>query len=75
MLIKEFLNGANHPKKSLGQHFLTNPAYISKIADAAQISTDEPVIEIGPGAASLTEELVRRSKRLKVIEFDAQAAM
>ncbi|MDR2400701.1 MAG: 16S rRNA (adenine(1518)-N(6)/adenine(1519)-N(6))-dimethyltransferase RsmA [Deferribacteraceae bacterium] len=74
MLIKKYLDSARRPKKQLGQHFLTNPAYIAKIADTAQIARDTPVIEIGPGAASLTEELLRRTERLKVIEFDRDAA-
>jgi 16S rRNA (adenine1518-N6/adenine1519-N6)-dimethyltransferase len=73
LFIKEFLN-TSYPKKGLGQHFLTNPAYIAKIADAARITPDTPVIEIGPGAASLTAELLHRSKRVKVIEFDREAA-
>jgi 16S rRNA (adenine1518-N6/adenine1519-N6)-dimethyltransferase len=74
LLTKEFLAASNRPKKSLGQHFLTNPAYINKIADAAGITAETPVIEIGPGAAGLTEELLRRTKLLTAIEFDRDAA-
>jgi 16S rRNA (adenine1518-N6/adenine1519-N6)-dimethyltransferase len=73
LLIKDFLEAA-HPKKRLGQHFLTNPAYVRKIADSALITPETPVLEIGPGAAALTEELTRRTERLTVIEFDRDAA-
>jgi 16S rRNA (adenine1518-N6/adenine1519-N6)-dimethyltransferase len=74
LLIREFLEGSNSPKKRLGQHFLTNTAYIRKIVDAAKVESQTPVAEIGPGTGSLTSELALRTERLKVIEFDSDAA-
>ncbi len=59
-----------HPKKSLGQNFLTDPHYLRKIVDAAQVGAADQVLEIGPGLGHLTRELVARAGRLVVIELD-----
>ena len=59
-----------HPKKSLGQNFLTDPHYLRKIVDAAQVSPVDHVLEIGPGKGHLTRELAARAGRLIVIELD-----
>jgi 16S rRNA (adenine1518-N6/adenine1519-N6)-dimethyltransferase len=59
-----------HPKKSLGQNFLTDPHYLRKIADAAQVTAVDQVLEIGPGLGHLTRELVAQAGRLVVIELD-----
>jgi 16S rRNA (adenine1518-N6/adenine1519-N6)-dimethyltransferase len=58
------------PKKSLGQNFLTDPHYLRKIIDAAQVSDQDLVLEIGPGLGHLTRELAARARRLIVIELD-----
>jgi 16S rRNA (adenine1518-N6/adenine1519-N6)-dimethyltransferase len=63
-------------RKSLGQHFLTDRRILERIANAAELTGHETVIEIGPGRGSLTEFLVPRAKRLVLIEYDrALAAM
>jgi 16S rRNA (adenine1518-N6/adenine1519-N6)-dimethyltransferase len=54
----------------LGQHFLKDPYYLRRVADAAHLGPDDQVIEIGPGLGHLTNELVLRSKRLIAIELD-----
>lgn len=59
-----------HPKRSLGQNFLTDPYYVRRIVDAAQINAGDQVLEIGPGLGHLTRELVARAGRLVVIELD-----
>jgi 16S rRNA (adenine1518-N6/adenine1519-N6)-dimethyltransferase len=58
------------PRKSLGQHFLKDPHYLRRIADAAHLGPGDQVIEIGPGLGHLTNELVTRTQRLIVIELD-----
>jgi 16S rRNA (adenine1518-N6/adenine1519-N6)-dimethyltransferase len=58
------------PKKSLGQHFLIDPNIRAKILDAAEISPEDRVVEIGPGRGFLTEELVKRAGRVVAIEVD-----
>ena len=68
----------NHPwgaqgtllKKRFGQHFLTNPAILQRIAEFARIRPSNTVIEIGPGAGTLTLELSKRTRRVIAIEID-----
>lgn len=57
-------------KKSLGQHFLNSPHYLTLIADTAQIIPGERVLEIGPGEGALTHELLARGARVVAIEKD-----
>jgi len=59
-----------YPKKSLGQNFLTDPHYLRKIVDAAQVGPTDQVIEIGPGLGHLTRELAERAKMILIIELD-----
>ena len=37
------------PKKSLGQHWLTDTVTLEAIADSADVQTKDYVLEIGPG--------------------------
>ncbi|MDB5162836.1 MAG: Ribosomal small subunit methyltransferase [Candidatus Saccharibacteria bacterium] len=62
------------PKKSLGQHWLKDRDILAKIADDANISADDTVLEIGPGLGTLTSELLRRSKKVVAVELDAELA-
>ena len=57
-------------KKSLGQHFLHNPYYLSLIADSADITPGERVLEVGPGEGALTRELLARGAKVVAIEKD-----
>lgn len=59
------------PKKSLGQNFLTNPRIVEKIIATADLSGEETVVEVGPGFGILTEELLKRAKKVIAIEKDA----
>jgi 16S rRNA (adenine1518-N6/adenine1519-N6)-dimethyltransferase len=59
------------PKKSLGQNFLTNAGIVASIVDAASLSPNETVLEIGPGKGVLTEELLKRGVRVVSVEKDA----
>ena len=62
------------PKKSLGQHWLTDRLILSSIADAAAISGSDTVLEIGPGLGTLTSELLRRAKNVIAVELDGDLA-
>lgn len=58
------------PKKSLGQHFLTDPNILRKIVDAARLSSADTVLEIGPGRGDLTQHLARAAGCVFAVEFD-----
>ena len=58
------------PKKSLGQHFLHERAYIERIVQAVDLAPGERLVEIGPGQGAITLPLLRRHGALTVIEFD-----
>lgn len=62
------------PKKSLGQHWLTDRDVLANIADWAEIGSDDTVLEIGPGLGTLTSELLRRAKKVVAVEFDEELA-
>jgi 16S rRNA (adenine1518-N6/adenine1519-N6)-dimethyltransferase len=57
-------------RKSLGQHFLTDPRILARIADAVALAPTETVVEIGPGRGSLTDALLARAARVVAIEID-----
>ncbi len=59
-------------KKHLGQNFLFDPSLLGRIIDAAGLSAEDTVIEIGPGPGSLTRLLAEKVKRLIAIELDAE---
>jgi 16S rRNA (adenine1518-N6/adenine1519-N6)-dimethyltransferase len=61
-------------RKRFGQHFLTDGAIIEGIVDAINPHPGEPVVEIGPGLAALTQPLVERLGHLNVIELDRDLA-
>jgi 16S rRNA (adenine1518-N6/adenine1519-N6)-dimethyltransferase len=58
------------PKKSLGQHFLTNQFIAKNIVDTLQVSDGDCVLEIGPGTGVLTKFLIEKKLDLTVIELD-----
>jgi len=62
-------------RKRFGQHFLTDRAIIDGIVDAIAPQSGEPMVEIGPGLAALTQPLVERLGRLHVIELDRDLAV
>jgi 16S rRNA (adenine1518-N6/adenine1519-N6)-dimethyltransferase len=63
------------PRKSLGQHFLADSRIAGRILDAAELSPDDLVVEIGPGRGALTKRLVERVKRVVAVELDSNLAV
>jgi len=61
-------------RKRFGQHFLTDGAIIDGIVDAIHPQAGDPMVEIGPGLAALTQPLVERLGHLHVIELDRDLA-
>lgn len=60
-------------KKSLGQHFLTSAVVPSWMCDAAEITSDDTVLEIGPGTGVLTKEILSRGATVVALEADLRA--
>jgi 16S rRNA (adenine1518-N6/adenine1519-N6)-dimethyltransferase len=61
------------PKKHLGQHFLTAPAFAKRIAAAVPALSGDGVLEIGPGRGALSVYLLERFPALRLVEIDADA--
>jgi 16S rRNA (adenine1518-N6/adenine1519-N6)-dimethyltransferase len=61
-------------RKRFGQHFLTDRLIIQAIVDAIGPQPGQPMVEIGPGLAALTQPLVERLGHLTVIELDRDLA-
>lgn len=58
------------PKKSLGQNFLADPSGLDKVIQAAGLSPDDTVLEIGAGLGSLTVLLAQTVRRVIAVEID-----
>ena len=61
-------------RKRFGQHFLADAGIIDAIVTAIAPRAGEPMVEIGPGLAALTQPLVERLGQLTVIELDRDLA-
>jgi 16S rRNA (adenine1518-N6/adenine1519-N6)-dimethyltransferase len=57
-------------KRRLGQHFLSDPRLLTRIADALEAGPADTVLEIGPGLGGLTGPLSERAGRVIAIEKD-----
>ena len=58
------------PNKKLSQSFLIDINVINRIADAADITQDDIVVEIGAGIGVLTESIAKKAKRVIAVEID-----
>lgn len=61
------------PKKSLGQHFLTDLSIARRIADTVDACPDIPVLEIGPGMGVLTQYLIEKPRTICAVEIDRES--
>ncbi len=62
------------PVKTLGQNFLHDQNLARWIVDQAQITSDDYVLEIGPGLGALTQLLLEKGVRILAIEKDTRLA-
>ncbi|NQU16423.1 MAG: ribosomal RNA small subunit methyltransferase A [Candidatus Saganbacteria bacterium] len=70
-ITKELLAAYNlYPKKRLGQNFLIDPQVLKRIVDAAGLSADDVVVEIGMGLGVVTEELAKKANKVISLEVD-----
>ncbi len=58
------------PDKNLGQNFLTDPGILDSIVDAAEVKSEDTVLEIGAGLGHLTRHLAGTAKQVVAVELD-----
>ena len=58
-------------KKRLGQNFLVDESVIERIVK--EVTHDDTVLEIGPGAGFVTENIVNKAKKVYAVEIDEDA--
>lgn len=62
------------PRHRFGQNFMIDANIVRAIADAAEISQTDVILEVGPGTGTLTEELLARAGRVIAVEIDRDLA-
>src|SRR5438034_4708292 len=60
------------PAKTLGQNFLHDQNLARWIVDQAQITSDDYVVEIGPGLGALTRFILEKGAHVLAIDKDAR---
>ena len=66
------LNNFKHiPRKRFGQHWLKDQVVLDQIVNAANLNSEDCVLEVGPGKGALTEKLIdSKAKFIQAIELD-----
>tara|TARA_R110002096_G_scaffold4501_52_gene21385 strand:+ start:503 stop:1843 length:1341 start_codon:yes stop_codon:yes gene_type:complete len=62
------------PSRKLGQNFLIDQNVSAWIARQLEVEKDDTVVEVGPGAGSLTREILERTENLVLVEMDGRLA-
>ena len=57
-------------QKKFGQNFLIDTRILEEIIDAAQITKDDFVLEIGPGIGTMTQYLCEAAREVVAVEID-----
>ncbi|MBI5399573.1 ribosomal RNA small subunit methyltransferase A [Candidatus Saganbacteria bacterium] len=72
-ITRELLMAYNRfPRKQLGQHFLVDPMVLQRIIAAAEVTSDDLIVEIGSGLGLVTLELAKRANHVIAIEIDGE---
>lgn len=56
--------------KKLGQNFLIDEDVVRRIVEAAELSADDTVLEVGPGIGTLTQGLAESGAEVVAVELD-----
>jgi len=64
----------HQPRRRFGQNFLVEPHYVARIVAAIAPQPGDNLVEIGPGLAALTGQLIERAGHLTAIEIDRDLA-
>lgn len=59
-----------HFQKKFGQNFLIDPHVLDKIIEAAEVTKDDFVLEIGPGIGTMTQYLAESAGKVIAVEID-----
>ena len=59
-----------HFQKKFGQNFLIDPHVLDKIIEAAEVTKDDFVLEIGPGIGTMTQYLCEAARQVLAVEID-----
>lgn len=62
------------PTKKWGQNFVIDPNTVRRIVDAAHVTSEDIVLEVGPGLGSLTLALLEKAQHVVVVEIDQRLA-
>jgi len=57
-------------QKKFGQNFLIDTSVLERIINAAEITKDDCVLEIGPGIGTMTQYLAERAGEVVAVEID-----
>lgn len=63
-------HGVERTNKGLGQHLLISRKALEAVVEAAELSSDDSVLEVGAGTGVLTVELAKRAHRVVAVEMD-----
>ncbi len=58
------------PQKRFGQHFLIDGNLMRRLVESAELTTQDWVIEVGPGTGGLTDLLAAEVERVVAVEID-----
>lgn len=58
-------------QKKFGQNFLIDTHVLDKIVDAAGVTKDDMVLEIGPGIGTMTQYLAENARQVVAVEIDS----
>jgi 16S rRNA (adenine1518-N6/adenine1519-N6)-dimethyltransferase len=63
-------HGLLRANKALGQHLLVSRSALRAVVEAADLTPDDAVLEVGAGHGALTVELARSARRVVAVELD-----
>lgn len=69
---KQIKDSSLNYKKGLGQNFIYDEGLLDELAALSGVTKEDRVLEIGPGAGTLTRALARRADRLTALEIDSR---
>jgi 16S rRNA (adenine1518-N6/adenine1519-N6)-dimethyltransferase len=60
------------PDKRLGQNFLVDESALQRVVQAAEVTEEDAVLEVGPGLGNLTRHLADLARLVIAVEIDAR---